>query len=139
VLGQRGVRGKKDDVGIAKHLDRGERTIPERQHREGEIELGGFDLLEQSPVRSIVDQQDVDLGPFVGKPLQERWDNARPDTREYPQTQRPDGAALERTQISIGRLGAGKHRRSVPQHQPPRLRQGCLAGTRPPLYKPRLE
>jgi hypothetical protein len=27
----------------------------------------------------------------------------------------------------------------MPQHEPPGLGQGCLAGTRPPLDKPRLE
>jgi hypothetical protein len=71
--------------------------------------------------------------------LQERWDNARPNTWEDTQAQRPDGAALQLTQIGIGRPGAGEQRRPVPQHEPPGLGQRCLADTRPPLDKPRLE
>jgi hypothetical protein len=137
--GEPRFRRKKNDVGIAEQLRRRERSLPQRQHREGEVELGGFDLIEQLAVRRILDQLDLHVRPPLGEPLQKRWEHAGANARKDTESERPSSPALELVELGTRRLRAGEDRGRMHKHQPAGVGQGGLADSPAPLDQPHLE
>ena len=105
-----------------------ERACGQWQHREGHVQLGGLDLLEESPVGRVLDELDPHLRPRLGKALQQLGDDARADAREDAETERADRSALELVEIGVGGLRPREDRCAVRQHQASGIGDGHFAG-----------